>query len=156
MGSWQVLPLRVRVDLRVMEMNEYSEFPEFPELELHHQMQFNVIHRTPFFWRVQGLHVCSGFSLHTPSHTDRTRKYCVPIYKYDIDTTVSATYKNFVIYKGSYFSDLWHKSSSFDKFSLVWSKARSMRHSVRIKTPNNGMVVSPVNHYTTWGEIGQR
>ena len=34
----QVLPLRVRVDIGVMEMNEHSTFLKAQELEPHHQL----------------------------------------------------------------------------------------------------------------------
>ena len=32
-----------------MAMKEYSAFPKAPGLEPHHQMQFSIIPRTPFF-----------------------------------------------------------------------------------------------------------
>ena len=49
MGSKQVLPLKVRVDLGVMAVNGYSTFPYVPEREPHYQMQSTVISRLPFF-----------------------------------------------------------------------------------------------------------
>ena len=36
-GLEQVLPLRVRVDLKVMAMKRYSTLSRAPELESHHQ-----------------------------------------------------------------------------------------------------------------------
>ena len=38
-----MLPLRVRVDLGIMAIKEYSIFSKAPELEPHNQMQFCVI-----------------------------------------------------------------------------------------------------------------
>ena len=36
--------------------NEWApHFPQVPELEPHHEMQFSVIHRTPFLGRVLSL-----------------------------------------------------------------------------------------------------
>ena len=35
---YQVLPLRVRVDLEVMEVKQYSTFPKSPELEPYYEM----------------------------------------------------------------------------------------------------------------------
>ena len=43
MGNLQELPLRDRVDLRVMAMREY------PKLEPQHQTQLSVLPRTPLF-----------------------------------------------------------------------------------------------------------
>ena len=42
MGSIQVLPIRVRVDLGVMVMKGYSKFPKTPRLASHYEMQFSV------------------------------------------------------------------------------------------------------------------
>ena len=47
MGPWQVLPLRVRVDLGVITIKGYSTFLRYPELEPHHLMQLRVIPGTP-------------------------------------------------------------------------------------------------------------
>ena len=52
-----MLPLRVRVDLGVMAMKGYSTFPRALELEPHHQMQFNVMPRTPIFDSVDGVNL---------------------------------------------------------------------------------------------------
>ena len=38
MAPQQVLPLQVRVDLRVMAMKGYSTFPKAPGVEPQHQM----------------------------------------------------------------------------------------------------------------------
>ena len=46
MWPLQVLSLRIRLDLKVIVMKEYTEFPKAPELEPHHQMQFSPISRT--------------------------------------------------------------------------------------------------------------
>ena len=40
----------VRVDLAVIKMKKYTSLPRPPKLEPHHQMQFNVIPRTPTFF----------------------------------------------------------------------------------------------------------
>ena len=42
MRRQQVLSLRVRVNIEVMAMKEYSTFPKAPGQETQHQMQFNV------------------------------------------------------------------------------------------------------------------
>ena len=42
-----VLPLRIRVDLDIITLKGYSTFPKSPKPETHHQMLFNVVHRTP-------------------------------------------------------------------------------------------------------------
>ena len=39
------------IDLIVMAMKKYSTFSRFPELEHHHQINFNVIFRTPLLGR---------------------------------------------------------------------------------------------------------
>ena len=46
MGLEQILPIRVRGDLRIMAMNGYPTFPKASKIEPHHQMQFCVIPRT--------------------------------------------------------------------------------------------------------------
>ena len=43
MGPYQVLPLRIKADMGVMELKGNYTFPKSPELEPHHQMQFIVI-----------------------------------------------------------------------------------------------------------------
>ena len=43
MGPWQVLWIRVKVDLGVLAMKVYFTFPKSSRLESHHQMQFNFI-----------------------------------------------------------------------------------------------------------------
>ena len=45
MGPKQILPIQVRVDLRVMPMKGSSTFLKALGLEPHHQMQFSVIPR---------------------------------------------------------------------------------------------------------------
>ena len=44
----QVLMLQARVDLGVILMKEYSTFHKVLRLELHHQMQYNIISRYVF------------------------------------------------------------------------------------------------------------
>ena len=54
----QVLPLWVRMYVRVMAIKGYSTLPWFPELSylIHHQMQFSVhTQKTPFFLGEVGL-----------------------------------------------------------------------------------------------------
>ena len=46
MEPYLVLPLQVRVDLRVMVMKRYSTLLKAPKLVPHYQMQFNVILKT--------------------------------------------------------------------------------------------------------------
>ena len=48
MGSLQVLPQKVRVDLGLIAINWYSTFPSALWLEPHYQMQFSVILWTLF------------------------------------------------------------------------------------------------------------
>ena len=50
MGPSQVLPLQVRIDLRVMAMKGYSILLRPPEMEPHNQMQFSVILRTSKYY----------------------------------------------------------------------------------------------------------
>ena len=45
MGPEQILSLRVRVDLGVMEIKGYTTFSKAPGQESHHQVQFNAIYR---------------------------------------------------------------------------------------------------------------
>ena len=50
MGPYQLLSLRVRVDLEVIALKGLSTFPKAPALrEPHHQEQFSAIWRAPFF-----------------------------------------------------------------------------------------------------------
>ena len=54
----QELELRIRVELKVMTMNEYTALAKFPDLESYDQTKFSVISRTPFltdFIPVQGM-----------------------------------------------------------------------------------------------------
>ena len=46
------LPLRIRVDLDIITLKGYSTFPKSPKPETHHQMLFNVVHRTPLGGRI--------------------------------------------------------------------------------------------------------
>ena len=56
MGPYRVLPLRVKVDLGVMAMKEYSTLPKAWELDLHHQM---VLYSYPEHWSVEVQLACS-------------------------------------------------------------------------------------------------
>ena len=49
MGLLQVLPLGVRVGLRVIAIKGYSTLPRFPVLDPHYQIQFSVKPRIPPF-----------------------------------------------------------------------------------------------------------
>ena len=49
----QVLPLGIRVELRVIAVKRYFTLTRSPELETHHLMQFSLIPRTPLL-------VCGG------------------------------------------------------------------------------------------------
>ena len=49
MRPYQLLPFRVRVNLGVMAMKEYSTLLRASEMEPHHRMQFSVILRSPIF-----------------------------------------------------------------------------------------------------------
>ena len=40
MGSQQVQPLQVRMDLGIMAIKEHSTFPRAPELQSHHQCMY--------------------------------------------------------------------------------------------------------------------
>ena len=51
MGPQQVVPPQARIDLGVMKLEEYSTLLKYSEVEPHHQMQFSVMPRTPFFVR---------------------------------------------------------------------------------------------------------
>ena len=42
---YQVLPLQVIVDLSVMALNGDTTLSKAPELDLHHQLKFNVLSR---------------------------------------------------------------------------------------------------------------
>ena len=66
-----ILPLQIRVDLGVMAMKEYSKLLWAPGLEAQHQVQFNVIPRTPPF--VGGILLFSRvYNWHILSLTNRT------------------------------------------------------------------------------------
>ena len=45
MEPWKILPLWVRVDIRIMVMAGYSTFPKDQGQESHHQIQFLIITR---------------------------------------------------------------------------------------------------------------
>ena len=69
MKSYQILPLRVRVDLGViMATKGLSTFHKAPELETHYKMQFSVISRT-LIGRVGVLTLSQGWCIQQPQLT---------------------------------------------------------------------------------------
>ena len=48
MGPHNVLPLLVRMNVRVMAIKEYFTHPKLPEHEPHHQSLLSITPRTPF------------------------------------------------------------------------------------------------------------
>ena len=64
MGSKQVLPLQVRVDMGLMTIKGYSTFPRSQDLEPHHQMLFNIILRTILFWESMSYPSGRGYNQH--------------------------------------------------------------------------------------------
>ena len=56
MGTEQVLPLRISLDLGVMTMKGYSTFPKAPGLEPHHQMDHNHIQASNLSSKKQSAH----------------------------------------------------------------------------------------------------